>query len=443
MPTGPRIYNFFPLLAGPVAAWPEHLPRIAQMGFDWIFLNPIQQPGFSGSLYAIQDPYALHPLIRGDATGPAQELLRDFADRAADHGISIMLDLVINHTARDALLVDSHPDWYVRDSDGGLYSPRAVNPDDPEDVTIWGDLAELDYRDSVDRAGLTAYWSSFVTWCLDAGVRGFRCDAAYQVPSEVWRPLIDSAQAHTPGCMFAAETLGCTPEQVEALAGAGFDYLFNSSKWWDFEADWLFDQYDLYRRIAPTIAFPESHDTDRLINELDTDDPDLIGRWYRRAYLFAATFSTGVMIPIGFEYGFAEPLHVVDSRPADWRREVERRRADLTQFIAAVNAMRSDVPALNAEGPQYRLTEPEDDVVALLRLDADDDDARHAALVLINRSDSDVSASLDELIGSVGVPLGDFADVTPDGPLPAATATEPVELAPLGMRVFRAGIEGR
>ena len=31
---GPRIYNLFPLLVGPISSWHEHIPRIAAMGFE-------------------------------------------------------------------------------------------------------------------------------------------------------------------------------------------------------------------------------------------------------------------------------------------------------------------------------------------------------------------------------------------------------------------------
>ena len=73
---GPRIYNLFPTLLGPAEAWEEYLPRIAEMGFDWVFLNPFHYPGFSGSLYAVQDSYRLHPLARGDSDESADERLR-------------------------------------------------------------------------------------------------------------------------------------------------------------------------------------------------------------------------------------------------------------------------------------------------------------------------------------------------------------------------------
>ena len=35
--------------------------RAAEMGFDWIFVNPIQKPGRSGSLYSIADYFQINP----------------------------------------------------------------------------------------------------------------------------------------------------------------------------------------------------------------------------------------------------------------------------------------------------------------------------------------------------------------------------------------------
>ena len=59
----PVIYNLFPRLVGDMTRWPEHARRARDMGFNWIFINPIQYPGFSGSLYAIKDLYRLNPLF--------------------------------------------------------------------------------------------------------------------------------------------------------------------------------------------------------------------------------------------------------------------------------------------------------------------------------------------------------------------------------------------
>lgn len=232
---GPRIYNLFPLLAGPVPRWSEHLDRIAGMGFDWVFVNPFHYPGFSGSLYAVKDYYRLHPLLAGDGDQPGA-LLGAFTKAAAKRGVAVMMDLVINHTAKDAVLVETHPAWFRRDPDGELHSPRAVDPVDPRKFTVWGDLAEIAYDNPRTRPAMVKYWVALVKHHLELGFKGFRCDAAYQVPAEVWRPIVAQAKAADPECRFFAETLGCTPEQVLALQGAGFDFLFNSAKWWDFRA---------------------------------------------------------------------------------------------------------------------------------------------------------------------------------------------------------------
>jgi starch synthase (maltosyl-transferring) len=128
----------------------------------------------------------------------------------------------------------------------------------------------------------------------------------------------------------------------------------------------LLDQYEQFRSIAPSISFPETHDTDRLINELPSagiNDPSAIEQRYKNAYLFAAVFSTGVMIPIGYEYGFRKKLHVVDTRPEDW----EKPPFDLTRYIAEVNRMKASLPVLNEEGPQRAVWLGDGRIVGLLR----------------------------------------------------------------------------
>ena len=57
------IYNLFPLLAGPFDQWEPHLKRAAAMGFDWVFVNPIQKLGRSGSLYSIADYFAINKAL--------------------------------------------------------------------------------------------------------------------------------------------------------------------------------------------------------------------------------------------------------------------------------------------------------------------------------------------------------------------------------------------
>src|SRR3954462_6583086 len=127
MSEGLRIYNLFPNLAGPISGWTAELPRIAGMAFNAVYVNPFHYPGFSGSLYAVKDYYKLNPRFRGKARGSDDALLRGFTKAAGQHGLRVIMDLVVNHTAKDSELTVRRPQWFARDSHGEIRSPFAVD----------------------------------------------------------------------------------------------------------------------------------------------------------------------------------------------------------------------------------------------------------------------------------------------------------------------------
>jgi starch synthase (maltosyl-transferring) len=137
-----------------------------------------------------------------------------------------------------------------------------------------------------------------------------------------------------------AETLGCSPDQTRDTAHAGFDYVFNSSKWWDLQSWWLIEQYNLIRETTRSISFPESHDTPRLAEEFNGNLEGV-----KQRYLFSALFSAGVMMPMGFEFGFRKPLHVVHTSPQDWHVNGH----DLRPFITKVNDIKRQHPIFREE----------------------------------------------------------------------------------------------
>jgi starch synthase (maltosyl-transferring) len=367
----PIIYNLFPTLVGPPAEWLPHAARARQMGFNWLYVNPFTYPGFSGSLYAVKDYERLHPLLGGPDAGlerlvPAVRAIRD-------SGLSVMMDLVINHTAKDSPLVTAHRDWYRRDARGEVVSPSAIDPANADHVTTWGDLAEIDNTSSPARDELWAYWERLVLRFLDAGFTGFRCDAAYKVPSALWRRLVAAVKSRNPDGLFVAETLGCRLEEVEALGEAGFDYFYNSSKWWDFREAWCLEQHAQFGKV-PSISFPESHDTERLAAQ--TGGSESV---QRQRYAFAAVFSAGVQLTIGYEFGFRRRLDVVTTSPDDW----ETPAFDLTGFVGRVNRLKRRHPLLQSEGVLETLPAGED--VTVLRRWSEQT-GRHRGLILINRN---------------------------------------------------------
>ena len=430
---GPRIYNLFPLLVGPVPAWTAELPRIAAMNFDWVYLNPFHETGGSGSLYAVRDPFRLDPRFRsGDEDDEAQ--LRRFIEAAAALGLKVMTDLVVNHTARDAPLAEERPHLFRRDEFGALLSPFAIDPVDPSIRTVWGDLAELDYGQEGTRGELSSYFDGYIAGLQRIGVKGFRCDAAYKVPAETWRDLIGGARSRDARVVFAAETLGCTPDETKATARAGFDYLFNSFAWWDLRASWALDQYEDLRTVAPSIAFPENHDMARLAADLG-EDRERIASALRARYALAAFFSTGVLMPIGYEWGYRRPLHVVETTP----QHREMTGIDISAFVADVNRLRAELPTPNVEGAQSSIAGPDSPIVALLRIDAGHPvAASHATLVLFNPGEAPREIAIAPLFSRMGGLFGPLRDVSPgSGPAtiePEATLT----LAPLAVRILSA-----
>jgi starch synthase (maltosyl-transferring) len=284
------------------------------------------------------------------------------------------------------------------------------------------DLATIDNAASPDRNNLWQYWLRLVRHYAAMGVDGYRCDAAYQVPTDLWRFLIGSARREFPRLQFFAETLGCTPEQTMEVAGAGFDFIFNSSKWWDFSAPWCLDQYRRTAPVVPSISFPESHDTERLAQELEGSRAAV-----RQRYVFSALFSTGVMIPIGFEFGFRKRLHVVNSRPEDWESPVWYN----AEFIRQVNEFKARHRIWNEEGPAESLDVENPSVLALAKQTRD---GRQRALLLLNKERRRLHSC--KLAGAASFLGDDALEVSAQFTEKPATLPGEITLPPAGFQIF-------
>src|SRR5262249_41357487 len=117
------------------------LDRLAEMGFDWVWLLSVWQTGaaapqisrtnhewrhefeqtlpdlrdddIAGSGFAITG-YTVHRDLGGDAA------LARVRRRLHDRGVRLMLDFVPNHTAPDHPWVDEHPEYYVAGTEADL-----------------------------------------------------------------------------------------------------------------------------------------------------------------------------------------------------------------------------------------------------------------------------------------------------------------------------------
>ncbi len=394
------IYNLFPLLAGKFSDWEPHLVRASDLGFNWIFVNPVQSPGFSGSLYSVKDYFSFNPLlIDGNSSQTPKEQLQKTIKKAEERGLRVMVDLVINHCAVDSDIIKDHPAWFQWKKPGKISHPFAM---ENGKKIVWGDLAKYDHRNKKDGEGLYQFFFSIVEFLIEVGFKGFRCDAAYQVPRTLWKRLIKETKDKYPGIVFFAETLGCTPDETRKTADAGFDYIFNSSKWWDLNSPWLIEQYNLTRETAPSVSFPESHDTDRLCAELDGNINGM-----KQRYLFASLFSAGVMMPVGFEFGFRKKLHVVKTTPEDW----ENTQTDISEFIRNVNRIKETYTVFQEEAPTEILNSGNAEVLVMWKASISTADE---ALLILNKDINHNQVFQTKSLGDFMQATSPCSDVSPE-----------------------------
>ena len=162
--------------AGTFKALIKKLDYIKSLGIDIIYLLPIHEIGQKGKKGSLGCPYSIK-----DYYSIAQELgtLNDFKKlikEVHNRDMKIMMDVVFNHTSRDSILIDQHPDWYWKNKDGEL-SNR---------VGDWTDVYDLNH----DNLELEEYLSDNVKYWADLGVDAFRFDVASILPLRRgrWRP---------------------------------------------------------------------------------------------------------------------------------------------------------------------------------------------------------------------------------------------------------------
>jgi starch synthase (maltosyl-transferring) len=247
----------------PVAGLPDLFAcfsRAAAMGFDAVLLaSPFAVADGVTSTYEV-----LHDRLGG---GDASKFLATAAKFSRGAGLALMLDLDISLIAVDSLLLAEYPDWFMHAGNAAAFRYLAEN-----DVTV-------------------DWWDRSLAAFQDEGISGFRCLSSTAVPAAVWRRLIGGAKARDPGAKFMAWTAGAAPEAVASLHGAGFDYGFSSSCWWDFKSAWLNDDAARIANVAPAIAL--THPLDQAFSG------NAAAR--HRALHFAAAYCAGWLMPMGFE----------------------------------------------------------------------------------------------------------------------------------------------
>lgn len=145
------------------------LPRIKHMGFDTLYLLPIQRyynPHgriWDGNWTANGSPYAIRDFEVPEPTLGGEEDFRTLVAEARRLGMRLLLDFVPQGCALDARYVEEHPEWFCRDEQGQLVSSHG-----------WNDTYSFDWANP-------GYQRYMLDWSLSLmrahGFDGFRVDA--------------------------------------------------------------------------------------------------------------------------------------------------------------------------------------------------------------------------------------------------------------------------
>jgi len=335
------------------------IPRLAglrELGVTTIWLMPIhpvgeiERKGTLGSPYSIVDYRAINPEF-GD-----MDIFRRLLAAVHDHDMTLILDLVANHTAWDHAWVTEHPEWYVRGDDGEITHPPG---------TDWVDVAQLDFDNYDLRAAMRA---EMRFWVEEVGIDGYRADVAELVPDDFWEEAIAELRSIRPVLMLAEG-------HDVRLHGVGFDLTYSwdsyhglKSVWQGGSADSLLALIERELEVYPENArlrFTTNHDEtawdDTPIALFDGPDGA------RAAAVIAMTLPGVPLIYNGQEVGDTQRLPLFERVPIQWDADPELRvfYRELLDRRAASRALR--------EGTFQSIDhDHSDDVVAFRRVAGDE-----------------------------------------------------------------------
>ena len=326
--------------------------------------------GRFGSPYACLDLTGIDPaLVEFDQRTNGVEQFCELTGAVHRRGGRVLLDMVINHTGWGSTLFENHPEWFLRKPDGTFASPGAWG-------VTWNDLVELNpvYLELWEQ-----FARAFLTWCR-RGVDGFRCDAGYKVPLQVWQYIEARVRQEFPEALFLLEGLGGPLEATEALLTDGgmqwaYSELFQNYKGSDVARclDYSIGQSE---RVGIYVHYSETHDNDRLAKK------GRIWSLMRNRLSALASVAGGYGFTCGVEWLAREKIEVHSSGGLAWGSQ-----DNLLAELAGLNRLLANHPCFFDGAKLERLSPEASDVYALRRVSAEGLDV---VLVLVN-TDADAS----------------------------------------------------
>jgi glycosidase len=253
----------------------QRMPYLQALGVTALWITPVYlnpPDGYHG--YYPLDFERVDPHLCSPELGPAgsREVVRRFVEIAHEHGLKVILDVIVSHTARNHPWRKERPDWYDE------------NASAPEKWWIWG-LPSLNH-DNID---VNLYFAENVLdWMTSTGVDGMRIDAALHVERPFWRVFKLFAKGLQPDVTLIGEVWDGDVAQVAPYqAYHGFDSMFDFPLYFAIQDVFVHDQSfgriarpelseneppgilnmdEAYRNAYHLITFLGNHDTPRFFH---------------------------------------------------------------------------------------------------------------------------------------------------------------------------------
>ncbi|MDE3132937.1 MAG: DUF3416 domain-containing protein [Acidobacteriota bacterium] len=296
-------YELFPRSWGGLKGVQQQLPRLAELGFDVVYLPPIHpightnrkgrdnaleaKPGDPGSPWSIGDEHGGHDAVHPELGTEAD--LRSLTRAAAALDIDIALDFAVN-CSPDHPWLRAHPEWFHHRPDGTL--KYAENP-----PKRYQDIYNVNW-DSEDWWGLWEALLAVVLHWVDCGVRVFRVDNPHTKPAPFWEWLIAEVRRRDQDVLFLAEAFTRRPV-MRQLAKIGFNQSYTYFTWKN-------SRYELTEYVSE-LAYSDEREYFR--PNFFANTPDILHEYlqdggrpaFEARLVLAATLSPSYGIYSGFE----------------------------------------------------------------------------------------------------------------------------------------------
>ncbi len=357
-------YELFPRSTSPEPARPgtlrdtiARLPYVAEMGFDVLYLPPIHpigrthrkgrnndpagQPGDPGSPWAIGAEEGGHTAIHPDL-GTFQDFDALVA-AARDHGLEVAMDVAFQ-CSPDHPWVREHPEWFRRRPDGSIQ--YAENP-----PKKYQDIYPLDFETDAWRE-LWAELRAVMEFWIARGIRIFRVDNPHTKALRFWEWVIRELKAEHPELIFLAEAF-TRPRLMYGLAKLGFTQSYTYFAWRSTKQE-LTDYFTELTQTEVREFFRPN---------LWPNTPDILTAELQNGA--RSTFMARLVLAgtLGASYGIYGPAYEVMQHEPIAPGKEEYRNSEkyevrhwnlgdprsLAPFVAAVNRIRHDNPALQSD----------------------------------------------------------------------------------------------